>query len=68
MAEPCRRVASLLDRDTHPDINAAAAGPAEILLSQRLNAAVEGSVATDALQDLALKGFSKPVAAFRVLA
>ncbi|HEY8134893.1 MAG TPA: GAF domain-containing protein [Candidatus Limnocylindrales bacterium] len=43
-----------------------AAGPAEILLSQRLNAAVEGSVATDALPDLALKGFSKPVQAFRV--
>jgi len=44
------------------------AGPAEILLSQRLNAAVEGSVATEAVSDLALKGFSKPVAAFRVTA
>jgi class 3 adenylate cyclase len=43
-----------------------AAGPGEILLSQRLNAAVEGSVATDALSDLSLKGFSKPIAAFRV--
>jgi adenylate cyclase len=43
-----------------------AAGPEEILLSQRLNAAVEGSVATEVRPDLSLKGFSKPVAAFRV--
>jgi len=45
-----------------------AAGPTEILLSQRLNAAVDGSVTTEAVPDLALKGFSKPVAAFRVAA
>jgi adenylate cyclase len=45
-----------------------AAGPGEILLSQRLNAAIEGSVTTESVPDLALKGFSKPVAAFRVTA
>jgi class 3 adenylate cyclase len=43
-----------------------AAGPGEILLSQRLNAAVEGAVATEALPDQSLKGFSKPVQAYRV--
>jgi class 3 adenylate cyclase len=43
-----------------------AAGPAQILLSQRLNAAVDASVTTEAVPDLPLKGFSKPVAAFRV--
>jgi len=43
-----------------------AAGPGQIVLSQRLNAAVEGAVSTEALPDLALKGFSKPVPAYRV--
>ena len=42
------------------------AAPGEILLSQRLNAAVEGSVATEALPEKSLKGFSKPVPVFRV--
>jgi adenylate cyclase len=43
-----------------------AAAPGEILLSQRLNAAVEGSVPTEALPEKSLKGFSRPVQAFRV--
>jgi adenylate cyclase len=43
-----------------------AAAPGEILLSQRLNAAVEGAVATEAVADQSLKGFSKAVQAFRV--
>src|SRR4029079_5618576 len=43
-----------------------AAAPGEILLSQRLNAAVEGSVATEALPEKSLKGFSKPVQVYRV--
>jgi class 3 adenylate cyclase len=43
-----------------------AAKPGEVLLSQRLNAAVEGSVATEPLPDQSLKGFSKPIQAFRV--
>lgn len=45
-----------------------AAGPAEILISQRLNAMVEERVATEPLPALTLKGFSKPVPVFRVLA
>ncbi len=43
-----------------------AAAPGEILLSQRLNAFVEESVPTEALADLTLKGFSRPVSVFRV--
>ncbi|HUP83558.1 MAG TPA: adenylate/guanylate cyclase domain-containing protein [Candidatus Limnocylindria bacterium] len=43
-----------------------AAAPGEILLSQRLNAAVEGSVPTEALPEKSLKGFTKPVQVFRV--
>lgn len=43
-----------------------AAAPGEILLSQRLNAAVEGTIATDAVSEKTLKGFSKPVQVFRV--
>ena len=43
-----------------------AAAPGEILLSQRLNAAVESTIATEAVPEKALKGFSKPVQAFRV--
>lgn len=44
-----------------------AAEPGQILLSQRLNASVEGTLATEPLPDLALKGFSKPVPVYRVL-
>jgi len=44
-----------------------AAAPGEILLSQRLNAAVESSVATEAVAEQSLKGFSRPVQAYRVL-
>jgi adenylate cyclase len=43
------------------------AGPGEILLSQRLNAAIEGSVPTEPLAEQSLKGFSRPVQAFRVV-
>ncbi len=42
------------------------AAPGEILISQRLNAAVEDSVATEALAERSLKGFSRPVPTFRV--
>jgi class 3 adenylate cyclase len=44
-----------------------AAAPGEILVSQRLNAAIEDSFATEAAEELALKGFSKPVQAYRVI-
>jgi adenylate cyclase len=44
-----------------------AAAPGEILLSQRLNAAVEGAVATEPVPEKSLKGFSKPIQAFRVV-
>lgn len=43
------------------------APPGEILLSQRLNAAVEQSFTTEPLPEQSLKGFSRPVAAFRVV-
>jgi adenylate cyclase len=43
-----------------------AAAPGEILLSQRLNAAVEDAVSTEAVAELNLKGFSRPVQTFRV--
>ena len=43
------------------------AKPGEVLISQRLNAAVESDYATQAAEDQALKGFSRPVPAFRVL-
>jgi class 3 adenylate cyclase len=45
-----------------------AAAPGEILISQRLHAAIERSTATEAIDALQLKGFSKPVDAFRVIA
>jgi adenylate cyclase len=45
-----------------------AAAPGEILISQRLQAALEHRVATEAVDALQLKGFSKPVDAFRVIA
>ena len=44
----------------------AAAG--EILLSQRLNAVVEDSIKTEPAVEQLLKGFTKPVQAFRVIA
>jgi adenylate cyclase len=43
-----------------------AAAPGEILISQRLNASVEGEVPTQPVDDMMLKGFGKPVQAFRV--
>lgn len=43
------------------------APPGEILLSQRLNAVVEQSFATEPLPEQSLKGFSRPVPAFRVI-
>jgi adenylate cyclase len=43
-----------------------AAEAGEILLSQRLNAAVEAEFKTEQIEDLRLKGFSRPVPAFRV--
>ncbi|MEO8626149.1 MAG: adenylate/guanylate cyclase domain-containing protein [Candidatus Limnocylindrales bacterium] len=43
-----------------------AAKPGEVLLSQRLNASVEGAIATEAIPELQLKGFSKSIQAFRV--
>jgi class 3 adenylate cyclase len=42
------------------------AGPGEILLSQRLNAAVEDEIATEPLADQTLKGFSRPIPVFRM--
>jgi len=43
-----------------------AAGPGEILVSQRLNAAVESSIETEPVPDQTLKGFSRPVVVYRV--
>jgi adenylate cyclase len=43
-----------------------AAAPGEILISQRLNASLENDIQTEAVDDKTLKGFSKPVQAFRV--
>ena len=45
-----------------------AAQPGQILLSQRLNAAVEGVVATRSLSEQALKGFTRPIPVFEVAA
>jgi class 3 adenylate cyclase len=42
------------------------AKPGEILLSQRLNAAVEGRVSTAGLPEVSLKGMSRPVPVYRV--
>jgi class 3 adenylate cyclase len=44
------------------------AAPGEILISQRLQAALEDRLETEAVDGLQLKGFSKPVDAFRVVA
>lgn len=43
-----------------------AAQPAEILISQRLNAVVENRFHTEPAEEKALKGFSRPVPAYRV--
>jgi len=43
-----------------------AAKAGEILISQRVMAAVEGAVEAEPVDDLALKGFSTPIAAFAV--
>lgn len=45
-----------------------AASPGEILISQRLQAALEDRIETEAVEGLQLKGFSKPVDAFRLIA
>ena len=44
-----------------------AAAAAEVLISQRLHAAVEDGFETEPVPDLELKGFSRPVPAFRVV-
>jgi class 3 adenylate cyclase len=43
-----------------------AAGPGEVLLSQRTQAAIEDQVATEQVDALELKGFSRPVNAVRI--
>lgn len=45
-----------------------AAGPGEILLTQRTQAAIEDQVTTERVDGLALKGFSRPVNAVRAIA
>lgn len=45
-----------------------AAGPGEILISQRVHAAVEDHVETEAPRELRLKGFSRPAVAVQVVA
>jgi class 3 adenylate cyclase len=45
-----------------------AAGPGEILLSQRAHAAVEDQVVSEPATELELKGFSRPLVAVRALA
>jgi class 3 adenylate cyclase len=45
-----------------------AAGPGEILLTQRAHAAVEDRVATEPVPELQLKGLSRPVVAVRAVA
>jgi class 3 adenylate cyclase len=44
-----------------------AAGPGEILLNQRTHAAVEDRVATEPMEALRLKGWSRPVVAVRAI-
>jgi class 3 adenylate cyclase len=44
-----------------------AAGPGEILVSQRAHAAVDEQVPTEQVPDLQLKGFSRPVVAMRLI-
>jgi class 3 adenylate cyclase len=44
-----------------------AAGPGEILLSQRTHAAVDDRVVTEPARELQLKGFSRPAVALRAI-
>ena len=44
-----------------------AAEPGEILISQRVHAAVEDRAGTEASPELELKGFSRPVASFKMI-
>jgi len=46
----------------------AEAKPGQILVSQRVFSAVEGSVESENVGDVALKGYSRPVAAYSVIA
>jgi class 3 adenylate cyclase len=43
------------------------AEPGDILVSQRVLSEVEGSVTAEPVGELSLKGFMKPVAAYRIL-
>jgi class 3 adenylate cyclase len=45
-----------------------AAGPGEILLAQRVHAAIEDAVVTEPVDELQLKGFTRPVVAVRAVA
>jgi class 3 adenylate cyclase len=45
-----------------------AAAPGQILISQRVHAAVEGRVAAEPMKELALKGFTRPVVSYEVVA
>ncbi|HUG05646.1 MAG TPA: response regulator [Candidatus Limnocylindria bacterium] len=45
----------------------AEAKPGQILVSQRVFSAIEGSVESESLGEVALKGYSRPVAAYSVL-
>ena len=45
----------------------AEAKPGQILVSQRVFSAIEGSVESESLGELALKGYSRPVAAYSVI-
>ena len=44
-----------------------AAGPGEILVTQRVHAAVENRLRTEPARELELRGFSRPVVAFQVV-
>ena len=46
----------------------AEAKPGQILVSQRIFAAIEAAVQSESVGDLVLKGYSRPVAAYRVVA
>ncbi len=43
------------------------AGPGQILVSQRVHTSVDGIAKTEAVGEVALRGFSRPVAAYNVL-
>jgi class 3 adenylate cyclase len=44
-----------------------AAGPGEILISQRTHAQVDSHVGTEPVPELGLKGFTRPIVAMRLL-